>query len=61
MGYLVLGTEDYSDDLIEKPLKIGRLYNLGQVDSEYIDLDINSLTSHLFITGSIFKIDSIPI
>lgn len=40
------------DDLIEKPLKIGRLYNLGQVDSEYIGLDINSLTSHMFITGS---------
>lgn len=35
-----------------RALPIGKLYNLGEADSGNIELDLDSLTSHLFVTGS---------
>ena len=35
-----------------RPLPIGKLYNLGELDKGDIELDLDSLTSHLFVTGS---------
>lgn len=36
----------------EKSVSIGKLYNMGAIDKGDISLDVNSLTSHVFITGS---------
>ena len=36
----------------KKPLHIGRISNMGVLDSREIVLDANSLNSHLFVTGS---------
>ena len=37
---------------VKKPLMIGDLYNLGETDKKGVKLDLDSLTSHLFVTGS---------
>jgi len=37
---------------VDKSVSIGRLSNLGIADGASISLDINSLNSHLFVTGS---------
>lgn len=37
---------------VSKPLSVGKLYNLGKTDTGLVNLDLNSLTSHLFVTGS---------
>lgn len=41
-----------SNNNLEKTLNIGNLYHLGKVYSSSIDLDLEALTSHTFITGS---------
>lgn len=37
---------------ITSPFKLGKLYHMGAIDKREIELDANSLTSHVFITGS---------
>ena len=37
---------------VNRALPIGKLYNLGEIDAGNIELDLDSLTSHLFVTGS---------
>lgn len=37
---------------VKRPLTIGKIYNLGLLDSGIVNLDIDSLNSHLFVTGS---------
>lgn len=46
------GRNVLSASQVAKALPIGKLYNLGEVDSGNIKLDLDSLTSHLFVTGS---------
>lgn len=43
----------YQTDKSNKNMKIGSIFNLGNIDKNIdVDLDINSLTSHTFVTGS---------
>lgn len=40
-------------DNTTQPLQIGKIYNMGLVeDSNVVEIDKNSLTSHVFVTGS---------
>jgi len=41
------------DKKLDKTINIGKISNFGMLDSEYnVDLDLDSFTSHTFITGS---------
>ena len=46
------GRNVISTSKTDRVLPIGKLYDLGEVDAGNIELDLDSLTSHLFVTGS---------
>lgn len=46
------GRNVIGESKVEKALPIGQLSNLGVLDSGNVSLDVDSLNSHLFVTGS---------